>query len=680
MGAMARSSRQSWRWKLQRLRAMSLAELPWRLSCAWRDWRGQFRNWPTAAQIAATNSKIREQTPLVAKFPPLPSAAQIAACPGEWRDAEVAAAEEILSTGADIFGRRVPLQPSPSWNQCPATLTDIPTHFAPRLNYRNLQGVDDVKHVWELGRMQFLLPLARAWRLSGRAEFAREAMRLMLSWIEQCPPMRGIHWSSPMEASLRLISWTWTRQLLGHDAPLANADLAILQASVAQHLEFIHHRYSRFSSANNHLTAEAAGAYFAAAYWRALPAADQVRRRARKHLLWCAKEQNYSDGVNKEQAFAYQFFVWDLLLLAALAGEDCGEPFPRDYWNALRGMASFLTAVSDCRGNTPHVGDEDGGSAWGDGDLRSRPARRLRTVAARLWKRDACFAEPALAEAVSAAWWLIGPESKATERFAADTALPQASMSPALARPPSQSSAVFDAGGYVVFRHGQGPREAMALFDAGPLGWPETAVHGHADALAVWLHLGGQPVLVDAGTFNYADHYWRKYFRGTRQHNTLAFGENDQAEYLNRFMWGRRPKVRLVETHLTDNRCHAAGEVRWWNGPWHARRIVWRPLEQALEIVDEFNGKRPQLRFHLSPRLQVQLSDPYVCQVRGKFGCLTVTNLCHPLRIEEIPISDSFYEREQSNCIVINLNGGESTTGLAWEFAASDEKRTEPPS
>src|SRR5439155_1407567 len=65
-------------------------------------------------------------------------------------------------------------------------------------------------------------------------------------------------------------------------------------------------------------------------------------------------------------------------------------------------------------------------------------------------------------------------------------------------------------------------QEIRLVADAGPLGYRTIAAHGHADALAFTLSLGGLEFLIDPGTYAYhGGGEWRAYFRGTAAHNTL---------------------------------------------------------------------------------------------------------------------------------------------------------------
>jgi uncharacterized heparinase superfamily protein len=85
------------------------------------------------------------------------------------------------------------------------------------------------------------------------------------------------------------------------------------------------------------------------------------------------------------------------------------------------------------------------------------------------------------------------------------------------------------------------------VFDHGPLGYLSIAAHGHADALAIWLSIGGEPVLIDAGTYRYhGAGAIRDRLRGTAAHNTLTVAGADQSEIAGPFNWSRKANCQVV--------------------------------------------------------------------------------------------------------------------------------------
>jgi hypothetical protein len=645
---------------------MPPAEIPWR---AWRIARNRFgrcRQWTKTEDLPLVKVWNGECSADAFRsrdlgFPPIPAAEDIAKWPAAWREATVAEAENLLAHRFSFFAlERKPLGATIDWNKDYSSGKSAPLGYAPALDYRDADMVGDVKYIWELGRMQHLARLAQAWLLTREDRFAAEIVGQITDWIRQCPHMMGIHWTSPMEAGLRIISWTWAFHLIRAWQGMTNEFCRLIARSVHQHLVFIDRNYSLFSSANNHLIAEASGAYFAAAYWSGLKHSPRWKSRARNHLVCECKRQNYADGVNKEQTFAYQFFIWDLFLIPVLMGRALGEDFPVSYWNRLERMAEFLAWVSDSSGNTPNVGDEDEGMAVDLGGNPQRPVIGLLNSAAIVWQRRDFKRWAGDGLDRKTAWQTDASkpyrhEGGSETRIEAET--PRGSRS-------------FVEGGYHVLRHGNSAEdEVLLLFDVGPLGCPRTAAHGHADALSLLLHLGGQPVLIDPGTYSYQNTPRRRYFRATAQHNTLCFPDGDQGQYLNRFLWGKRPKVSLLRADVKGTPQVIEGEVLWWDGPTHRRKIEFSPDSSTLKIEDAWNGPAPPvIRFCLSPDVTVAISGA-TCLVDGARMRLIVRNNSAPMELETAEISPRCYHLQPTRRLAIHPAEavGHSITTISWE-------------
>ena len=131
--------------------------------------------------------------------------------------------------------------------------------------------------------------------------------------------------------------------------------------SVYLHVRAITRKLSRFSSANNHLIGETAGAYIASVTWNGWPQMRAWGLQCKEILAQEAIVQNADDGGNREQAFSYQQFVLDFLLLAGLAARAAHEDFPPDYWQRIERMMEFLASMMDVAGHVPMIGDADDG-------------------------------------------------------------------------------------------------------------------------------------------------------------------------------------------------------------------------------------------------------------------------------------------------------------------------------
>jgi len=448
-------------------------------------------------------------------------------------EAYLEAADKILDGRLSVFALQdAPILRPPSWNRDPLTGREAPLAFGPSLNYRDEGLVGDIKYLWEPNRHLHLVSLAQAWALSGREKYLHGLGAQLESWFEQCPYLRGPNWSSALELGIRLINWSAVWHLIGGpDSPLFRSGsgqdlLNRWLASVCQHGHFIRGHFSRYSSANNHLIGEAAGLFVAAVTWPLWPESARWRDWAFRVLVREASLQNAPDGVNREQAVAYQHFVLDFLIIAGLAGRDNGLEFPGRFWSRIEAMIEFLASIMDLAGNVPAFGDADDGYVIRlSPEAGFQPYRSLIGSGAVLFRRADFKAKAGRLDDKSR--WLLGDRAEAD--FEA--------LAPVRAGEPFRRA--FPEGGYYVLGADfESAAEIRLVADAGPLGYLSIAAHGHADALSFTLSIGGREFLVDPGTYCYHTRKeWRDYFRGTAAHNTLRLDGLDQSVSGGNFMW-----------------------------------------------------------------------------------------------------------------------------------------------
>ena len=82
--------------------------------------------------------------------------------------------------------------------------------------YGNKPGVD-VKHPWELGRMQHLINFYYLWKISNDDKFANEFQNQILDFIANNPPGFGIQWKIAMDPGIRAVNWIIVYSLFKSD-------------------------------------------------------------------------------------------------------------------------------------------------------------------------------------------------------------------------------------------------------------------------------------------------------------------------------------------------------------------------------------------------------------------------------------------------------------------------------
>jgi hypothetical protein len=534
----------------------------------------------------------------------------------------------------------------PHWNRDPLTGRTAPLQHAATLDYRDERIVGNIKYLWEPSRHLHFPALAQAYALTGDQRYAA-ALRVQIeSWIEQCPPELGAHWTSSLELAIRLINWSIAWQLIGgYDSVLfSGTEGAAFRErwlqSVYLQTRAITRKLSRFSSANNHLIGETAGVWIAAATWSGWPDMQRWGERCKAILQEEFLKQNAPDGANREQAFSYQQFVLDFALLAGLAARAVRQDFSAEYWTRMEAMIDFLACMMDVEGHMPMIGDADdgyvvrlqpdgerGARGSGLGQEKEAAGSRLRlgsnsvralapshyhsliATGAVLFNRADLARKAGRFDDKSS--WLLGRAGQ--QKFAAlwSTAPIRYTGTRAFAH----------AGYYLLGDRYETPDEVKMVVDAGPLGYLSIAAHGHADALSFVLSVGGEEVLVDPGTYAYhTAPQWRAYFRSTRAHNTVLVDARDQSDQSGNFMWSRHANARCSEflDELPVQRFVGEHDgYRALADPLtHRREIEYDARSRTFTIVDTLECKAQhtvRLHWHCAEQLQPLLTDKEVC-------------------------------------------------------------------
>jgi hypothetical protein len=639
-------------WLVNRLRCMSVAEVGYRIR---------------QAAVTRVAKRLRARA-----APPLPRARTFhvqgrPALAQAEREALLADADSICAGHVVLFAnRRFDVGMPPVWNRDPDSGVMGPAIYAGDIAITNREQVGDIKHVWELNRHLHLVRLAQAWAVTKDVAWLHALQTQLRSWFDQCPPLVGPNWTSSLELGIRLINWGLVWQLVGGEGSglFAGEEGQRLRAdwldSIHAHCSAIARHLSRHSSANNHLIGELAGLYVGASIWPCWKASGAWLEQARRELEHEAQAQFSRDGVNREQAFAYHVFSSEFLFVAGLVGQACDHPFSRAYWTALLRALRFLRSVRDVAGNVPMVGDADDGIVFRLDAPGSDRAAQLLALGDAVLRR--------MQPSHPGVRWLLH-------------ALPGKRLDAA----PHESDTgwAFPDGGYLLFgSHFGEADEIKGMVDCGPLGYLGIAAHGHADALALTLSIGGEECLVDPGTYSYwQEHKWRDYFRGTSAHNTVRIDGLDQSVSGGRFMWLKKAQATIERMpqspHEFDFRGSHDGYERLADPVRHMRSVRFDAAGATLTVRDEIAAKKHhqvELFWHFAPGLDVRLNSAGL-HVRGKRFALQMQAHGADLKLELVSGHENpplgWYSRSYESrrpCDVLKISTVSSAVPVECKF------------
>jgi len=467
-----------------------------------------------------------------------------------------------------------------------------------RIPYLDFEQVGDSKITWELNRHQHLVFLAKAYRLTGKAGYARELFQQWYHWQQKNPYGVGINWSSSLEVAFRSLSWIWVARLLQGCSIVPQrftGDLAEALTVNACHIERF---LSAYFSPNTHLLGEGMALFFVGTLNPRCKQSQRWQEHGWRIVLQEAQRQVQADGMHFEQSIYYHVYALDFFLHARTLAYANDIPIPVAFDKTIETMLEVLSKLS-VAGSLPRWGDDDGGRVFNPHRNDTKHLTDPLSTGAVLFDRSGF--KKAAGRICEETIWLLGSEGAL--RFDKLQARTQTTSSFAL-----QSS-----GTYVMSV--SKPVVQRFVIDAGPQSSGRSG-HSHADALSVQLAVDGHPVLIDPGTSAYVgmDNNHRDSFRGTAAHNTLNVDGVDQADPAGPFGWKHLPEVKVNQWLTGETFDFFAGShsgyTRLSDPVWHHRYVFY--LKPHFWFVrDVLTGQgvhRCETAWHFAPGVLSSIS------------------------------------------------------------------------
>ena len=463
------------------------------------------------------------------------------------------------------------------------------------VDYRNAELFGDCKEVWEPNRHHQLVVLGLAYRLSLDQKYALKVKEIITSWIDANPYGRGMNWKSPLEQSIRMISWTYAIDLTLDSGIFSDNFRDDVIYSIYLHCNDIFSKFSQGSSANNHVIGEAAGLYIASSYFPIFKESDRWKEASYKLFSEEIANQIDSDGITKEHAFGYQFFVLQFFCLVLHVRHLNKQPIQSNMKVTFYSSIVFLSFLSQESESIPWLGDKDDGYVINLGENPYSPSFYRNFYELFFGEEIPFFIKNE--KQSNAVCWFYSNDNNALEAYRHEVK--------------NLQSRHFSESNYFLLQHMNQVDNisSSVLLDCANLGYTDIAAHGHADALSFILRLNGTNFLVDSGTYDYFTFPdWRGYFRSTRAHNTIEIDGEDQSINSGLFMWEKHARCRPLWWEFKDDSSAVSAEhngyQRLSDPVTHKRELILLEDKCSLNITDHLICKSShsvKLHFHLSP-------------------------------------------------------------------------------
>lgn len=536
----------------------------------------------------------------------------------------------------------------PDWLANPLTGQRMPAPGRPWWQIPDFDpAVGDIKLIWELSRMDWVLALAQRVR-QGEAGAVQRLNAWLADWCKRNPPYFGPNWKCGQESSIRVMHLACAAMLVGQ----VREALPGLRELVALHLQRIAPTVQyAMAQDNNHGTSEAAALFMGGSWLAAMGdgRGDGWAATGRKLLENRAARLIGEQGTFSQYSLNYHRVMLDTFCMAECWRRHLDLPVFSPLWQtkALAATRWLHTLIDPDTGDGPNIGANDGARLLQLADTPYRDFRPSVQLAMVLFAEQRAYAED-------------GPWNQAL--YWLGLALPN-NVAPA----PGNLQA--DDGGFMVLRRGA----AMAL-----LRYPRFVFRpSQADALHLDFWVAGHALLRDGGTYSYnTEPRWLNYFGGVAGHNTVQFDGREQMPRLSRFLLGNWLRTEGLEPlkALADGTSGGAG-YRDDAGALHHRHVQLE--DSVLRVHDRVRGfaQSAVLRWRLAPGDWLLQDVPHghaehIKSLRNNQGhTLTVTADVPMARFEIVEGWESLHYLEKTPVPVLELEvsqPGNLTTEYHW--------------
>ncbi len=435
------------------------------------------------------------------------------------------------------------------------------------------ESVGDIKIIWDLSRMSWLLPFAQ--RARNGDEFSFKRINQWLSdWCINNPSFYGSNWKCGQEASIRVIHLACATLILNQE-----------KSSREQLLELVYIHLKRIESTisyaiaqdNNHGTSEAAALFIGGSWLLAngYDYGEDFERKGRYYLEERAKRLIGEDGSFSQYSLNYHRLMLDTYSFAEVWRLKMDLPrFSDQLYERLVSATNWLyQIISPKSGHGPNIGANDGSIIIQLTNSEYKDFRPTVQLSMALFNEERAYLEEGLWN-LQLQWLDIEGRHKA-----------------------SKVKDYFESsnGGFSFLNKGK----ARAVFR-----YPNFKFRpAQSDLLHLDLWIEEKNIFRDAGTYSYNSvPDLSKYFSGVQGHNTIQFDDRDQMIKLSRFLFGGWLKTIQYNpiTEITDGLKNKAGYIDNW-GSKHIREVSL--TSSSCRVIDEVSGfrKKAILRWRLLP-------------------------------------------------------------------------------
>jgi hypothetical protein len=386
---------------------------------------------------------------------------------------------------------------------------DISKHWSQINDYSSESG--DIKYVWEKSRFSFLNTIIR-YDYHFEDDQSEFVFNEIENWINNNPMNLGPNYVCSQEMTIRCFNWIFALNYYKNSKNLTNNRFLKIINTIYWHADHIYKNinFSKIAVRNNHAITECLGIYTFGLLFPSFPNSAKWKRNGKKWFQNEISYQVYNDGTFLQFSMNYHRVLVQLFTWAIQINKLNDLPFNDDvYIKAKKSLSFLLSCMNENNGMLPNYGANDGALFFKLGVQEFRDYR------------------PQL-EALSLSLGINWPYSTSEEKYWFGLETTSSNLDVKDYNPLNS----FKNGGYYMIND----------IEDSTLTFIRCGIHrdrpSQADNLHLDLWINDENILRDAGSYKYnTNESDLNYFFGSKSHNTVTLGENNQMLKGGRFIW-----------------------------------------------------------------------------------------------------------------------------------------------
>ena len=223
----------------------------------------------------------------------------------------------------------------------------------------------DYKRVWEIARMQYLLPLALAYRLTNNEKYAQKVKSILNDFSLSNPLYVGPNWNPSMEIGIRAANIVLSIELIQSstsiDMPFIQEMIGLLSDHVKAILE---NEENTSGKTSNHYLGGLLGLAAVSSYVPYLNKSPQISNYVFNAINDEINKQIFESGGDYEGSTSYHRLVGELIGFTMIACQNNHHVFSRESLKKVYGIAEFTYNIAGDNCDVFQIGDNDSGRVF----------------------------------------------------------------------------------------------------------------------------------------------------------------------------------------------------------------------------------------------------------------------------------------------------------------------------